>query len=1023
MPAHLFLSYSSVDGKDFSLKLADELASGPPPFPVWLDKRELRPSEQWDDQIVEAIKDCKGLIFIMTPDSVQSNSVCKNEWVRALRYKKPVIPLLLNSDAELPFSLGSREYVDFTGAFDAALARLRKYLVWADSPEGQLKALEYRVADAKRELSRAQPEQEARIREDIAELERQVAQQKAVIANPRAAEERVAESIKRGLELVREPSKPLVVVAQTKFINPPPLIAPTWFQDRHVETKLVGDFLKDDALRQMTIVGRGGVGKSAMVCRLLRSLEGGQLPDDGGPLSVDGIVYLSDARSFHRVTVPDLYAGLTKLLPDDAVRQLDAVYKNPKATTQETMRALTEAFPSGRTVVLLDNFEDEVDVESGRIKNAELNEGLRALLELPPHGLKVIVTTRVLPRELALVEPGRQRRRDLDEGLEHPYAENILRAMDSDGKIGLKDAPDALLAQARDRTRGYPRALEHLFGILSADRDTSLQNILDDTKQLLPEQVVAVLVGEAFSRLDLTAQRVVQALAIYRYPVPGAAVDYLLQPYVPGIDSAPVLSRLVNMQFVRRDAGRYYLHQVDRDYAVGRIPEGQKADRGATPPPFTRYALQHRAAEWFAQSRKPREAWKTLDDLAAQFSEFELRMAGEDYDTAAALLLTIDFEYLFLWGHYRLMTQLHERLQGKINDPILEQNSVGNLGSGYIRMGFDQKSVACYERALALARQIPDRSGEGTWLGNLGTCFAEMGQTQKAIDYYKQGLAIHQEVGNRQGESLDLSGLGWQYGFLGQSAVAIDYYEQALAIDREQKDRPNQALDLCNLGERYACVGQTEKALRYLNGSLAIVHDIGYRLVEAAIDIMLGHIQIDRDDLETAAKLFKEAADIADEIGNTQTQQGARMGIALTGLLRDELVTARAMAEEARKYDLPLYNHSASALLGAIVLRQGDRAAARETLALALDQANEVLARSPQFFEALDSKGLILAGLALCEGSQHLADAEAAYTASRALNRDPVAVGRVLRLLDALRQADGKGILDGVRSAAAGESK
>ena len=37
---------------------------------------------------------------------------------------------------------------------------------------------------------------------------------------------------------------------------------------------------------------------------------------------------------------------------------------------------------------------------------------------------------------------------------------------------------------------GYPRALEALFAILSADRETSLQEILDDTEKLLPEFVV-----------------------------------------------------------------------------------------------------------------------------------------------------------------------------------------------------------------------------------------------------------------------------------------------------------------------------------------------------------------------------------------------------------------------------------------------------------------------------------------------------------------------------------------------------
>jgi hypothetical protein len=198
---------------------------------------------------------------------------------------------------------------------------------------------------------------------------------------------------------------------------------------------------------------------------------------------------------------------------------------------------------------------------------------------------------------------------------------------------------------------------------------------------LLPEKVVEVLVGEAYSRLDLTAQRVMQALAIYRYPVPPAAVDYLLQPHAPGIDSRRVLSRLVNMQFARRDAERYHLHQVDRDYALSRLAEGDPGDRDAEVPLLTRFALRHRAAEWFKLSRKPREAWKTLGDLAAQLSEFELRCEGDDYDAAAAVLLGFDFDCLFLWGHYRLMSELHERLLGKITAPRLARNSASRLGS------------------------------------------------------------------------------------------------------------------------------------------------------------------------------------------------------------------------------------------------------------------------------------------------------------------------------------------------------
>jgi hypothetical protein len=63
MPDHFFISYSSVDALHFSLKLADDLLIGPPSFPIWLDKRHLRPSDDWDEQIVEAIRTCKALIL------------------------------------------------------------------------------------------------------------------------------------------------------------------------------------------------------------------------------------------------------------------------------------------------------------------------------------------------------------------------------------------------------------------------------------------------------------------------------------------------------------------------------------------------------------------------------------------------------------------------------------------------------------------------------------------------------------------------------------------------------------------------------------------------------------------------------------------------------------------------------------------------------------------------------------------------------------------------------------------------
>ena len=677
-----------------------------------------------------------------------------------MRYKKPIIPLLFDPDAEMPFRLEPRQYLDFTGDYEPALARLRDHIRWRSSPEGLLQGLKERLSDAERDLPRANDAERAPHRGgDQGRCGQRSPRRNRPSRTRRVRPGKPRSASKAPLERERQPAEPVAPKHVTKFINPPPATAPSWFQDRHVETEQVGNFLKDPSLRMMTVVGRGGIGKTAMVCRLLKALEAGHLPDDLGPLSVDGIVYLSP-KGLRQVTLPHLYADLCKLLAPSRAELLDAVYRNPQAPARAKMQALLEAFPSGRTVVLLDNFEDVVDSETGKLHDQELEEALRALLELPAHGVKVIITTRVAPRALLLCQPGRQRSLALDEGLPSPFAENILRARDADGKLGLRDAPEALLATARERTQGYPRALEALAAILAADRSTTLAEVLADTERLLPEQVVEALVGEAFSRLDPLAQQVMQALAVLAAPVPEAAVDYVLQPYVPGIDSAPVLRRLVNMVFARREAGRFHLHQVDRSYAMERIPAGTPADRDASPPPFTRFALLHRAAEYYQSIRTPRASWKTVDDLAPQLAEFEVRIAGEEYDAAASVLLEIDFDYLLLWGHARLAAELHERLKGHLTDRELMQSHLGNLGICYYSLGDYRRAIDHHEQSLAIAREIGDRRGEGAALGNLGSCYSSLGDYRRAIDHHEQSLAIAREIGDRRGEGDALGNLG-----------------------------------------------------------------------------------------------------------------------------------------------------------------------------------------------------------------------------------------------------------------------
>jgi len=241
----------------------------------------------------DALRECASLLLILTPSSADLHDDSAREWRLALKYKKPIITVRKTPDVDFPLLLGKRTPLDFAGPTTAAIIELRQYLDGLNTAAGQLRELEYRLADAKRERRTASPEQRLRIDQDVAGLEAEIKTVRAVAQDPEAAIQRAGARTEAAMQRERQPEHPAAGRAHTKFINPPPLVAPSYFQDRHVENKLVAEFLNDPGYRLLTVAGRGGVGKTAMLCRLLKALESGSLPDDLGELRLGGIVYLS----------------------------------------------------------------------------------------------------------------------------------------------------------------------------------------------------------------------------------------------------------------------------------------------------------------------------------------------------------------------------------------------------------------------------------------------------------------------------------------------------------------------------------------------------------------------------------------------------------------------------------------------------------------------------------------------------------------------------------------------------------
>ncbi|MBC8449371.1 MAG: tetratricopeptide repeat protein [Chloroflexi bacterium] len=681
------------------------------------------------------------------------------------------------------------------------------------------------------------------------------------------------------------------------------------FKDRLREMWALCDHLADASVRLISVVGRGGMGKTALVSRVLADLERGKLPVPGGEreLPIDGILYLS-ARSTG-LGLERIYADVGRMLGEPAASKLAARWADRDMPLAAKVEYLLETIQDGLYLILLDNLEDYLTVD-GDITE----EGLRLFVErclTQPGGARLIVTSREEAKITAAALHS-ARSIPLREGLPEEDAVALLRDLDPQGVLGLRDASGDDLRRAVRLTRGIPRALEILAGILDRDPTASLPKLLAD-EEIFGEQVVEQLVVEGYCRLGDDERRIMEALAVFDRPVDEAAITYLLHLWFPGLDIRACLRCLVSGYFVsaNRVTGEYSLHPLDREYAYRQL----SGDEG--PDAYNRRNLDLRAADFYVGIRKPESEWYSIEDLAPQLAEFEHRVRAGDYDGACRVLEPIDFDYLRLWGHYARVVDLREKLLGRLTDRSLQTTNLGSLGFAYHYLGQIRQATEFYKRALIITREIGNRRNEGNLLGNLGIVYSDLGQVEQAIGYYQQALAISREVGDRRGEGnmlgirgvayrllgqveraivhsqqalaisreigdwnaegVWLGNLGTAYRQLGQLGRSIEYYQQALAIARKIGDRQREEEWLGNLGVAYRQLGQLERSIEHCQQSLAISRQIDHQRGEGEWLSNLGNACRDLGQLERALEYYQQALAIAREIGDRR-HEGNRLG-------------------------------------------------------------------------------------------------------------------------------------------------
>ena len=216
------------------------------------------------------------------------------------------------------------------------------------------------------------------------------------------------------------------------------------------------------------------------------------------------------------------------------------------------------------------------------LTDAALEEALRAVLAAPAHGVKVILTTRVAPQSLhagAARGPGPPRPR---------RGSALSPCRDAPAREGPGRPPGdqetrrtSLLADARERTRGFPRALEALAGILAADREHDAGRAARRHRAGCPTTWSKRSSARRSTVSTRSPKQVMQALAIYPFPVPPVAVDYLPCSSIPAGDRQHADARPPGQHAVRPPRRRTLLPASGRPRLRVAAPADRRAQRSS----------------------------------------------------------------------------------------------------------------------------------------------------------------------------------------------------------------------------------------------------------------------------------------------------------------------------------------------------------------------------------------------------------------------------------------------------------
>jgi tetratricopeptide (TPR) repeat protein/Mrp family chromosome partitioning ATPase len=639
--------------------------------------------------------------------------------------------------------------------------------------------------------------------------------------------------------------------------------------------------LRDGDVTFAVVTGIGGAGKSTLATRAanrlaavgfdvrpVRAAEGPSAPERG------------------RLTLSKVISSLSDAFLKHGREDLQRLLRTGEITLDQRLRLAVDGLNELRLLIVLDNFENCLDIDSRRIPDPELAECYRLLVTRLTRGSRVIVTCRYFPEDTPTDQP--QVKHVLLHDLDEPATLKFLRRdRIVESRLGKGELSWGLIRDLYQALGGTPGFLVEVRRILeSADADDLMAELHGESAGPIAssrdEYFHRIVVPRLWNARSPGARDLASRLALSELPLPADAVAAFAD------EPAAALLECSRYGIVSELPGTnlptlYAVPGLLRPWMIA--PERLDAEAA-------RATHRHLANFWKVclESDRAREFRVGVDTELSACREHS-RLGG-DAET-------------FRWATVRLAHAFRRRAEWRLAYTLLQEIADSDRDAPtLVALGSLELLLADYiaartnlERALTLTQAVCDRAGEAATLHSLASLDITEGHYDLARTKSDKARTIKQAIGDRPGEAASWHQLATIDLNEGYHHAARANFERALVMLNAVGDRAGEAATWHNLATIELKEGDYPAARAHVKASLAINQGIGDRAGEASAWHQLAMIDIYERDYAAARANFDHALALRQAIGDLPGEATTRHGLAWIDLKESAPPAARANLE------------------------------------------------------------------------------------------------------------------------------